>query len=145
MSDAPYGGRRLLIDTSAFVRSHHRSVHDEWAAALRAEQLLVCEPFRLEALYATVDAAGFDERDELLGLLPNVPLTTEAAAMARIAMRRLRQQTPPYRHVPVPDVLTAAVAVDNGLGVLHYDAHYDRLAAVMGFESVWLASRGTLP
>ncbi len=26
----------------------------------------------------------------------------------------------------------------------HRDAHYDRLAAVMGFESVWLAPRGTL-
>jgi predicted nucleic acid-binding protein len=46
--------------------------------------------------------------------------------------------------VPIPDVLTAAVAVDHGLGVLHYDAHFDRLAAVMGFESVWLAPRGTL-
>jgi predicted nucleic acid-binding protein len=144
VTDEPYGGRRLVIETSAFDRAHHASAHAEWAAALRAEQLVVCEPFRLEALYATADAEHFDERHEVLSLLPGVPLTPEATAMARIAMRRLRQQRPPYRHVPIPDVLTAAVAVDHGLGVLHYDAHFDSLAAVMGFESVWLAPRGTL-
>jgi predicted nucleic acid-binding protein len=144
VTDEPFGGRRLVIDTSAFVRSQHASVHAEWAAALRAQQLVVCEPFRLEALYATADAERFDGRNEVLSLLPGVPLTPEATAMARIAMRRLRQQRPPYRHVPIPGLLTAAVGVDHGLGVLHYDAHYDRLAAVMGFESVWLAPRGTL-
>jgi predicted nucleic acid-binding protein len=130
---------------SAFARANHPAVRDDWVAAAHRDQLHVGPLFRLEALYATADIAAFDERDRGLASLPNRPLTVEATAMARMAMRRLREERPPYRHIPIADVLTAAVAVDHGLGVLHYDAHYDRLAAVMGFESVWLAPRGTLP
>jgi hypothetical protein len=29
--------------------------------------------------------------------------------------------------------------------VLHYDNHYDTLAEIMTFESVWLAAPGSLP
>jgi predicted nucleic acid-binding protein len=142
--ELPFGGRRLVIDMSAFTRANHPDVRDDWVAAALRDQLHVGPLFRLEALYATADLEAFDARDHGLASLPNRPLTVEAAAMARVAMRRLREQRPPYRHVPIADVLTAAVAVDHGLGVLHYDAHYDCLAAVMGFESVWLAPPGTL-
>jgi predicted nucleic acid-binding protein len=46
--------------------------------------------------------------------------------------------------VPVADLLIAATAQDSGLGVLHYDHHYDRLAEVLTFETRWLAPPGTL-
>jgi hypothetical protein len=48
--------------------------------------------------------------------------------------------------VRVPPLLIAAVADRHGLGVLHYDDDYDLIAEKtdLGFESVWLAARGTL-
>ncbi len=42
------------------------------------------------------------------------------------------------------DVLIAACAQEAGIGVLHYDARFDRLAEVMGFESRWIAPAGSL-
>jgi hypothetical protein len=41
-------------------------------------------------------------------------------------------------------VLIAAAAQDAGIGVLHYDHHYDRLAEVLHFPSVWIAPPGGL-
>lgn len=42
------------------------------------------------------------------------------------------------------DVLIAACAQEAGISVLRYDAHFDRLAEVMGFESRWIAPAGSL-
>jgi predicted nucleic acid-binding protein len=46
--------------------------------------------------------------------------------------------------VKFPDLLIAAAAQDAALSVLHYDAHFDRLADVLSFESRWLAPPGSL-
>jgi len=40
--------------------------------------------------------------------------------------------------------LIAAAAQDASVGVLHYDAHFDRLAEVLDFESRWIAPPGSL-
>jgi len=44
--------------------------------------------------------------------------------------------------VPITDALIAAAATERGVGVLHYDEHFDRLAAVLEFESRWIIERG---
>lgn len=49
-----------------------------------------------------------------------------------------------HPRVPLADALIAASAQDAGVDVLHYDHHYDRLAQVLNFESVWIASPGAL-
>jgi len=46
--------------------------------------------------------------------------------------------------VRLPDLLIAACAQDSGVGVLHYDEDFDRLAEVLAFESRWIARRGSL-
>jgi hypothetical protein len=38
--------------------------------------------------------------------------------------------------------MIAACAQEAGIGVLHFDRHFDRLAEVMSFESRWLVRRG---
>jgi predicted nucleic acid-binding protein len=59
-------------------------------------------------------------------------------------MRALARREPLYHRVRLPDALIAAAAQDVGIGVLHYDHHYDRLAEVLHFESRWIAPPGTL-
>jgi predicted nucleic acid-binding protein len=41
-----------------------------------------------------------------------------------------------HHRVPPPDAIIAAGAAEHGCAVLHYDAHYDRLAAALDFDSV---------
>ncbi len=46
--------------------------------------------------------------------------------------------------VKIPDLLIAAVAVRNGLTVLHHDADYEVIASVTRLPTRWVAPRGTL-
>jgi hypothetical protein len=48
------------------------------------------------------------------------------------------------RSVKHPDLLIAAAAEAADVGVLHYDEDYDRIAAVTGQPTRWLAPKGTL-
>ena len=44
----------------------------------------------------------------------------------------------------VPDLLIAAAAEANDLGVLHYDADFDRIAAVTGQRVEWVVPPGSV-
>jgi predicted nucleic acid-binding protein len=46
----------------------------------------------------------------------------------------------------VPDVLVAAAAAaeERGLTVLHYDADFDRIAAVTGQSCAWVVPSGSV-
>ena len=44
----------------------------------------------------------------------------------------------------VPDLLIAAAAEEEGLIVLHYDADFDRIAAVTGQRTEWVAPAGSI-
>ena len=49
-----------------------------------------------------------------------------------------------HRHFSLPDLIIAATAELNGATVLHYDADYDRIAAVTGQPTEWVAPKGSL-
>jgi predicted nucleic acid-binding protein len=49
-----------------------------------------------------------------------------------------------HRHFRLPDLIIAATAEEHGATVLHYDADYDRIAAVTGQPAEWVAPRGSL-
>ena len=44
----------------------------------------------------------------------------------------------------VPDLLIAAAAEARGLTVLHYDADFDRIAAVTGQSCEWIVPAGSV-
>lgn len=55
------------------------------------------------------------------------------------AYRELAERQDGYHRVPLTDTLIAAAAAEHGgVTVLHRDAHFDRLAEVLTFESVAL-------
>jgi predicted nucleic acid-binding protein len=43
----------------------------------------------------------------------------------------------------VPDLLAAAAAEERGLTMLHYDADFDRIAAVTGQPCEWVVPTGS--
>ena len=49
------------------------------------------------------------------------------------------------RTVPLPDLLIAAVAEQHGIAVVHYDADYDRIAAITNQPTLWVVPRASVP
>ncbi|MEA2355129.1 MAG: hypothetical protein QOD61_1258 [Solirubrobacteraceae bacterium] len=144
MKTAAYGGRTYLADTSARVRVHHPSLRDEWAAAVRSHQIVTCSITTLELLYSARNAHELRELEVGEATLRDVPVTVSVQRTAIAALRDLSDRGAGYHRVKLPDVLIAAAAQHAGIGVLHYDHHYDRLAEVLDFDSRWIAEPGTL-
>ncbi len=140
----PYGGRVLIADTSAWARASHPLVRDHWAQALRGKQIATCLIVALELLYSARDAEEFSAIEAEQALLREVPVAVSAQRAAIRSLRELATGGPGQHRVPLADALIAAAAQDAGVDVLHYDRHYDRLAQVLGFTSVWIAPAGSL-
>ena len=49
-----------------------------------------------------------------------------------------------HRNFRLPDLIIAAAAELSGSTVLHYDADYDRIGAVTGQRTEWIAPQGSL-
>ncbi|MEX1358306.1 MAG: PIN domain-containing protein [Gaiellaceae bacterium] len=141
----PFGGGVFIADTSAWARSEQGSVAREWQRAVEAGQIATCPVVKLEVLLSARDGAEYDSRDDVLGTLRDVPVTRSVTDAALAALRELAHVRPLHqRGIPLPDLLIAACAQDAGVGVLHYDRHFDRLAEVLDFESRWIVPPGSL-
>jgi predicted nucleic acid-binding protein len=140
-----WGELPLLIDTSAFSRAQHPQVREHWAHALYTDRLRISPVAKLEILLTARDGGTFDELAEELSAVRAAPLTAKVARAAEDTMRILAHRSAGAQRIPIADYLLAAAAQELGAAVIHYDHDYDTLAEVMAFESVWLASPGSLP
>lgn len=139
----PIEQAEVLADKSAWARAGDPAVADVWRDALLAGRIGTCPVVVMELLYSTQSEAEFTELESALAALESVPLTLQVTERAVGAMRSLARRGNHHR-VPLPDVLVAACAAEAGVGVLHYDRHYDRLAEVLPFESRWIAPAGSI-
>lgn len=141
----PFGGATFIADASAWNRAAHPRVAGRWTTALRNRQIATCPIVNLELLYSARDREEFDDIAASLAQLRDVPLTRSVTNAAQRAYQELAAVRPRnQRSVRLPDLLIAACAQDSGIGVLHYDEDFDRLAEVLAFESRWIARRGSL-
>lgn len=100
---------------------------------------------RLELLYSARTVSEFGELREELAALPDCPVGKEQWERALWVYEQLAAQgSADQRSVKHPDLLIAAAAETAGLMVLHYDEDFDRIAAITGQPTRWLAERGTL-
>ena len=143
-ADLAFGGSILVADTSARMRTREPSVRDQWAVAVNADQIRTCSMVTMEILYSARDADDVAETEKIDAQLRQIPVTASVQRAAIGAIRELAQQGAGAHRIPPPDILIAAAAQEAGVGVLHYDRHYDRLAEVLNFESIWIAPPGSL-
>ncbi len=135
----PYGtGTPLVFDTSAWIRRTNPAVLPRWAATRDAGLLAVCPVVALELLAAARDEVAFGELEAALAALPQAPVRRAAGSAAIGASRDLRAR----RRIPAADYLIAAAAAERGIGVLHYDRHFDALCQTLGIQSIWIAEPG---
>lgn len=145
----PYGGA-VVLDNSAWARALDGRVAGQsrkhFDRALAHGELWTCPPALLEMRFSSLDREGFLGTARELAALPNAPLTTAAAAAAVQAQEELALAPGVSHRVKPVDLLIAAVAASEGLGVLHYDGDYDTIAGhtSLRFASVWVAPRGTI-
>ncbi|MDQ3933097.1 MAG: PIN domain-containing protein [Actinomycetota bacterium] len=146
MGPVSWGGGPWVVDTSAWARASDEPVADAWKRAARAGDLIGCPVVSLELLYAAPDGESVERIATAIGGLRQAPVTRTVCDAAVWAMRELAARGPAGAHrVSIADTLIAAAAAERGFGVLHYDRHFDRLAAVLRFTSQWVAPAGSLP
>jgi predicted nucleic acid-binding protein len=141
-----WGSGPWVADTSAWARASDPAVAPQWRTAATAGDLIGCPVVTLELLYDAPDRERVEAVATAVAGLRQAPITRAVTDAAITAVRELATSGSAGAHrVRVPDALIAAAAADRGLGVLHYDQHYDQLAAVLGFHSQWVAPAGSIP
>lgn len=138
MATEPFGGSVFLADTSAWRRAARDEIRSDWLAALRSNQIATCPIVMLELLYGTREREEFNTLEQGLRALRDIPVTRSITQAAITALRKLAAEGAGRHRVTPSDAVIAACAQDAGIGVLHCDRHFDRLAEVMSFESRWL-------
>jgi predicted nucleic acid-binding protein len=137
-----------LADTSAWAWSRRRAYPElrrTFDEALVDGELATCDMVRLELLHSARSPTEFREIREELEALPDCPIDKAQWDRALWVYEQLSAQGGTHqRSVKHPDLLIAAAAEAAGVGVLHYDEDYDRIAALTGQPTRWLAPKGAL-
>jgi len=137
-----------LLDNSAWARRFSLAGNESAAASLAADleqsRLVTSLPFMLEAGYSARDGSAYRLASALLASFPSAELDQRAQARSLDAQMQLARTG--HHRIPPVDLIIAAIADTAGVGVLHYDAHYDLILEQtdLGFESRWLAPRGSI-
>lgn len=135
----------FLADTSAWHRSQHPDVLALWAQRLREDVLATCSQVRLEILCCARNLESYEQLAEELRALHELPCGSAQFKRALELQHELAAQGGlHHRAVKIPDLLIAASAEATGATVWHYDEDYDRVAAITGQATEWIAPRGSL-
>jgi predicted nucleic acid-binding protein len=149
MTDSSWGDR-VLLDNSAWARVGLGRLPlltvQRWEAAIRRDEVVVCPPFALEALYSAIDAEHYRRLQAELGGFRQAPADEETWRLAATAQSELAEDAAVSHRVKPIDLLIAAIASQRGLAVLHYDKDFDliREHTALRYRSVWIAPRGTV-
>ena len=131
-----------LVDKSALARLRHPTVAER-LAPLFLNGLVATSPIiDLEVLYSARSYRHYGdilvERRSLPSYAVNEEVTERAVQVQHMLAKRGQHR------VPLPDLMIASVAEVNGLTVLHYDADFDRIAAVSNQPCEWVVPRGSI-
>jgi predicted nucleic acid-binding protein len=137
-----------LADTTAWSWSRRRAypeLRESFDVALVDGALATCDMVRLELLHSARNAVEFVELREELQALPDCPIGVAQWKRALWVYEQLSRRGGAFhRSVKHADLLIAAAAEAAGATLLHYDEDYDRIAAVTGQATRWLAPKGSL-
>ena len=131
-----------LVDTSVITRLKRPEVRGAIEPGLEAGELARAAVSDLEIGYSARNVAEWDHLMEALEAFELVETTADHLHRARQVQRLLAARRQKGRKVP--DLLIAAAAEARGLVVLHYDADFDRIAAVTRQTCQWVVPAGSM-
>jgi predicted nucleic acid-binding protein len=137
-------GAIYLPDTSVYVlRNRSEPIKRRFDSLLAEGRLAACHMTALEWLNNAPDPKAYGRMQRALSAHRWIEVTSavmDRAVAVHNELGRLSQ----HRNFRLPDLIIAATAELNAATVLHYDADYDRIAAVTGQPTEWAVPRGSL-
>ena len=130
-----------LVDTSVLTRLDHPPIRVAIEPKAARGELARAGISDLEVGYSARTQAEWDRLMEALQVFELVETTSDHVRRARQVQRLLAAKH--QRGRKVPDLLIAAAAEARDLSVLHYDADFDRIAAVTGQLCEWAVPAGS--
>jgi predicted nucleic acid-binding protein len=118
-------------------------VRSRFETLLAEGRLAVCQMTALEFLNNAKDRRGYEALRPALHGGRWMDVTTVAMDRALEVHGELAASGQ-HRHFSLPDLIIAATAELAGATVLHYDADYDRIAAITRQNTEWIAPKGSL-
>ncbi|MGY1663043.1 PIN domain nuclease [Geodermatophilus sp. SYSU D00705] len=135
---------RFLIDTSAAARMRLPVVAERLEPLITGGLVATCAPLDAEALFSARSPGEYEEiRADRRAAYEYLPTDDEHWQRAFDAQRGLAR-TGRHRAVGIADLLTAVLAAEHGMTVLHYDADFEIAADVLDFAHRWVLPRGSL-
>ncbi len=136
---------KFLIDTSAAARMPLPGVRAQLEPLITGGLVGTCATLDAEALYS---ARNLDEYERIMAdrrtAYEHLPIDDDQWTRA-FAAQHVLAGSGRHRAVGIAGLLTAAVAAQHRLTVVHYDADFEIAAQVIDFDHRWVAERGTLP
>lgn len=131
-----------LVDTSVLTRLRHESVRSIVEPLAASGSLGRAGITDLEIGYSARSATKWDQAIDALEAFELIETSADHLRRARQVQRLLTAKH--QRGRKVPDLLIAAAAEAHDLAVLHYDADFDRIAAITGQRVEWVVESGTV-
>jgi predicted nucleic acid-binding protein len=131
-----------LLDSSVLTRLHHATVRKAIEPRAERGELARAGISDLEIGYSARSGPEWDRLAEALQAFELVETSADHLRRARQVQRLLAARH--QRGRKVPDLLIAAAAESRDLTVLHYDADFDRIAAVTGQTCEWVVPAGSV-
>lgn len=136
---------RFFIDTSAAARMRLPEIAERLAPLIETGVVATNAVLDAEALYSARSHHEYERiRVDRRVAYEYVPTDDEHWAAALEAQRSLAR-TGRHRAVGMPDLLTAVLAAQHNLTVLHVDSDFDIAAEVIDFESRWVSQPDAHP
>jgi predicted nucleic acid-binding protein len=137
-------GATYLADTTVYVlQGRHARVRRRFESLLAEGRLAGCQMTALEYLNNAPDPAGYETLWRALHGHRWIDVT-KAVMDRALDVHRALAATSQHRHFRLPDLIIAATAELHSVTVLHYDADYDRIAAITRQPTEWVAPQGSL-
>jgi predicted nucleic acid-binding protein len=135
---------RFIIDTSAAARMRLPVVADRLEPLITGGLVATCATLDAEALYSARSPGEYEQvradRREAYEYLP----TDDGHWQRAFDAQRILARTGRHRAVGIADLLTAVLAAEHRVTIVHYDADFEIAADVLEFEHRWVLSRGTV-
>ena len=118
-----------LLDKSAAARAADPAVGSQLAEL--AGSLFVCPVGELEQLWSARSARDYDAlKSSLRGSFEVVSAPPDVLERALALQADLAHHHGMWHRTPIPDLLIAETALHSGLGVVHVDRDFERIAEV---------------
>ena len=135
---------RFLIDTSAAARMRVVAVADRLEPLITGGLVATCATLDAEALYSARSPQEYEQvRADRREAYEYLPTDDDHWQRAFEAQRRLAR-TGRHRAVGIADLLTAVLAAQHRITIVHYDADFEIAAEVLTFEHRWALPRGSV-